>query len=284
MERRLSRCKRLDQEALLPYWFPTGSLLVPYWLRQTWNVVTWRGSAERLAAGAGAGPINTTAAGGPPLMNGPDRMNSLAQTPSAPVSQPQRDRFTGWAAIASGVALIIVGQKAYFPPSWSLVLLLGTLALYLGMLPAIRWIAQGLAARNRGEAVRVMRMAEIAGLTGAGVAAVTALLALPHWLPAVPAQILDTSALGVIGLWLLVANALAFRLRLFNRALAALGVLAGLSWLLAALIMWAELLTSARGSHVPALENLRLLAGYVGAACYLIWALWLGIWLLLRKR
>jgi hypothetical protein len=211
-------------------------------------------------------------------------MNSLAQTPSAPVSQPQRDRFTGWAAIASGVALIIVGQKSYFPPSWSLVLLLGTLALYLGMLPAIRWIAQGLAARDRGDAVRVMRMAEIAGLTGAGVAAVTALLALPHWVPAVPAQILDTSALGVIGLWLLVANALAFRLRLFNRVLAALGVLAGLIWLLATLIMWAELLSGARGSLVPALENLRLLAGYVGSACYLIWTVWLGIWLLLRKR
>jgi hypothetical protein len=77
---------------------------------------------------------------------------------------------------------------------------------------------------------------------------------------------------------------LAFRLRLFNRALAALGVLTGLNWLLAALIMWAELLSGARGSLVPALENLRLLASYVGSACYLIWTLWLGIWLLLRKR
>jgi hypothetical protein len=127
-------------------------------------------------------------------------------------------------------------------------------------------------------------VAEIAGLIGAGVAAATAIFAAPHWLPAVSAQILDTSALGVIGLWLILANGLAFRTRLFNRVLAALGLLAGLGWLLAAVIMWAELLTDARGSLVPALENLRILAGYVSSALYLIWAVWLGIWLLVRKR
>ena len=145
-------------------------------------------------------------------------------------------------------------------------------------------MAQGLAAREGGDVGRVIRIAEIAGLAGAGVAAMTALLALPCWLPAVPAQILDTSALGVIGLWLIVANGLALRVRLFNRVLAVLGVLAGLGWLLAAFIMWAELLTGARGSLVPALENVRTLAGYVGSACYLIWAVWLGIGLLIRKR
>ena len=211
-------------------------------------------------------------------------MNSLAQPSPAMMSWLQRNRMVGWSAIASGLLLIIVGEKPYLPSSWSLVPLVGALALYLGMIPIVRWMTQGLAAREGGDVGRVIRVAEIAGLAGAGVATVTALLALLRWLPAVPAQILDTSALGVIGLWLIVVNALAFRLRLVNRALAVLGVLVGVGWLLAALIMWAELLTGARGSLVSALENVRLLTSYVGSACYLIWAVWLGIWLLIRKR
>jgi hypothetical protein len=211
-------------------------------------------------------------------------MNSLAQAPSATLSQPRRARLVGWAAIASGLALIIVGEKPYFPSAWSLVLLLATLSLYLGMIPIARWMARGLASRDSGDRARVIRVAEIAGITGAAVAATTALLALPHWLPAVPAQVLDTSGLGLIGLWLLVVNALAFPARLVNRVLAAVGVFAGVSWLLAALVMWGELLIGAQGSLVSALENVRILAGYVGSALYLIWALWLGIWLLVRKR
>ena len=71
---------------------------------------------------------------------------------------------------------------------------------------------------------------------GAGVAAATAIFAAPRWLPVVSAQVLDTSALGVIGLWLILANGLAFRTRLFNRILAALGFLTGLGWLLAAVV------------------------------------------------
>jgi len=211
-------------------------------------------------------------------------MNSLAQTPSATIAQPRRNRLVGWSAIASGLALIIVGEKPYFPPSWNLGLLLTTLALYLSMIPIARWIATCLTARAGGDGVRGTRMAESIGVTGAGVAAATALLALPHWLPAVPAQILDTSSLGVIGLWLLVANAFALRIHLYNRGLTLLGLLAGLGWLLAALLMWAELLTDAQGNLVPALESVRTLAGYVASAFYLIWALWLGIWLLTGKR
>jgi hypothetical protein len=211
-------------------------------------------------------------------------MNSLAQTPSATIARPQRNRLVGWSAVASGLALIIVGEKPYFPLSWSLVLLLATLALYLGMIPIAQWIATGLTARASGDGGRGTRAAEIVGVSGAVVAAATALLALPHWVPTVPAQILDTSSLGVIGLWLLVANGVALRVRLYNRALALLGVLAGMSWVLAALIMWTELMTGAQGTLVPALENVRTLAGYVGSAFYLIWALWLGIWLLTRKR
>ena len=211
-------------------------------------------------------------------------MNSLAQTPSATVSRPRRNRFTGWSTIASGVALIIVGQKAYFPPSVSLVLLLATLAFYLGMIPVARWITNGLAARTGGDEAGVTRVPEIIGVTGAIVAATTALSAAPHWLPAVPAQILDTSALGAIGLWLIMSNTFAIRARLYNRALAIIGALAGVSWLLAAVIMWIELIAGNLGSLVSAIETVRLLGGYLGAAFYLIWAVWLGVWLLIRKR
>jgi hypothetical protein len=220
-------------------------------------------------------------------MKGAFIMTSLAQTPSALTAQPRRNRWVGWSAIASGLALIMVGEKPYFPPSWSLVLLLTTLVLYLGMIPVARWIASGLAACDSGERGRGIRAAEIAemlGVTGAVVTAATALVALPRLLPTVPTQILDTSSLGVIGLWLLVANELALRVRLYNRALAVLGVLAGLAWLLAALIMWVDLLSGTQGNLVATLESVRTLAGYVGSAFYLIWALWLGTWLLTRKR
>jgi len=217
-------------------------------------------------------------------MKAHDSMNSLAQTSSTTLAQPRRNRFVGWSAIASGVALIIAGEKPYFPPSLSLLLLVGVLAFYLGMIPIARWMARGLAARDGADRARVIRTTEIAGVAGAAVAAATAVLALPHWVPAVPAQMLDTSALGVIGLWLLVSNALAFRVRLFNRALAVLGVLVGVNWFLAAVIMWAELITGAQGGLVLTLEALRTLGGYVGSALYLIWAVWLGIWLLIRKR
>jgi len=55
-------------------------------------------------------------------------------------------------------------------------------------------------------------------------------------------------------------------------------------WLLAALIMWVELVAGDLGSLVPTLETIRTLASYIASAFYLIWAMWLGIWLLLRKR
>jgi hypothetical protein len=166
----------------------------------------------------------------------------------------------------------------------SLALLLATLACYLGMIPTARWIAKGLAARKGGNGVRVIRAAAVIGVAGAVVAAATATFALPRWLPAVPAQILDTSSLGVIGLWLIIVNVLAFRVRLVNRVLAVLGALAGLSWLLAAVVMWAELTAGDLGSLISTLESLRTYGGYLAMLFYLVWALWLGIWLLARKR
>jgi hypothetical protein len=125
---------------------------------------------------------------------------------------------------------------------------------------------------------------EIAGVAGALIAAATAVLALPHWLPAVPAQILNTTALGVIGLWLAVSNALVFRAWLYNRVLAVIGIVAGAIWLLVTVVMWTELMTSASGSAVSALETFRTLGGYSASALYIIWAIWLGVWLLIRRR
>ena len=154
-------------------------------------------------------------------------MSSLAQPSSATIASSKRNRLVGWSAIASGLAFVIVGQKPYFPSSLSLVLLVATLALYLGMVPVARWIASGLVARDSGERARIIRAVEIAGVAGAVIAATTAILALPHWLPAVPAQILNITALGVIGLWLAVSNVLAFRARLYNRVLASSALLPG---------------------------------------------------------
>src|SRR5260370_34637028 len=221
-------------------------------------------------------------------------MNTLARTtPSATTSVAQRSRFVGWSAIASGVALIIVGEKPYFPTSLSLLLLIATLVLYLGMIPIVRRTAAGLAARDishgasgaEGASGRgTAGVAALIGITGVLIAVATALFALPHWLPAVSAQILDTSSLGVIGVWLLAANVLALGARLFNPVLAALGVLAGLGWLLAAVIMWVELTAGDLGGLTSTLEGVRTIGGYLGEALYLIWALWLGIWLLVRKR
>ena len=211
-------------------------------------------------------------------------MSSMAQPSSATIASSKRNPLVGWSAIASGLAFVIVGQKPYFPSSLSLVLLVATLALYLGMVPVARWLASGLVARDSGERARIIRVGEIAGVAGAVIAAATAILALPHWLPAVPAQILNTTALGVIGLWLAVSNTLVFRARLYNRVLAVIGVVAGVIWLLVAVVMWTELMTGVSGSVVSTLETFRALGGYIAAGLYLIWALWLGVWLLVRKR
>ena len=211
-------------------------------------------------------------------------MSSMAQTSSATIASSKRNPLVGWSAIASGLAFVIAGQKPYFPSSLSLVLLIATLALYLGMVPVARWLASGLMARDSGERARIIRVGEIAGVAGAVIAAATAILALPHWLPAVPAQILNTTALGVIGLWLAFSNTLVFRARLYNRVLAVIGVVAGVIWLLVAVVMWTELMTSASGSAVSALETFRALGGYIASGLYLIWAVWLGVWLLVRKR
>lgn len=211
-------------------------------------------------------------------------MDSLAQSayPAATV-RPARRRGVGWSAIASGVALLIVGEKPYFPDSFGLFILIASLALFLSMIPVAIWLASGVTERAEGSA-GLARAAQIVGVAGILVAVVTAILALPQWLPAVPAQILETSSLGAIGLWLLVANGQAFGVRLINRVLAVFGAIAGLGLLLAAVVMWVELAFGNLGSLTSTLENLRMLGGYLGEAFYIIWALWLGIWLLVRRK
>ena len=212
-------------------------------------------------------------------------MDSLAQTARpATVAHSQRRRGVGWSAIASGVALVIVSEAPYFPSSFGLVLLGATVVLFLGMIPVAMWIHSSVVARETGTGAALARAAEIIGIVGMAISAIVAILVLPRWIPTVQGQILTTSALGVIGLWLLVANILALRLRLFNRVLAALGALAGLGLLLSAVVMWVELGAGNLGGAVSTLEIIRMLGVYLGEALYIIWALWLGIWLLVRKR
>lgn len=211
-------------------------------------------------------------------------MESLAQTTfAAPDTRAQRRRFVGWTTIASGVALIIVGEKPFFPASFSPFILIASVVLFLGMLPVASWLANGTRARAERSAVAA-RIAEWTGFVGVFGALATAILALPHWLPAVSAQVLETSSFGVIGAWLLLANVLAFRARLINRVLAILGAIAGLGFILGAAIMWVALIAGDLGSAVSTLEGIRMLGGYLGQGLYIIWALWLGIWLLVRRK
>src|SRR5690348_7736740 len=169
-------------------------------------------------------------------------MDSLAQTARpATVARAQRRRGVGWSAIASGVALVIAGEAPYFPSSLGLALLGATLVAFLGMIPIAMWMHRGGVARHADSGATLSRVAEIIGIVGMAVSAVVAILVLPRWLPALQGQILATSALGAIGLWLLTANGLALRLRLFNRVLAALGALAGMGLLLSTIVMWVEL-------------------------------------------
>jgi hypothetical protein len=211
-------------------------------------------------------------------------MSNLAQAASSAVVVRQpRSRLAGWSLIASGIALVIAGEAPFFPPSLSLYPLLASVVLFLGMIPVAVRLANGAAADNANMA-RTAEVAALAGILGSLAATTLAPLGL---LTAVRAEILATSSLGVIGLWLILANALALRARLFTRVLTmlgALGILAGLGMLLAAVIMWIELTIGNLGGAVSVLESVRSVSGsYVGELLYLIWAVWLGIWLVRRK-
>src|SRR5258706_14852437 len=109
----------------------------------------------------------TPGGGRSPAVKGTVAMNTLARTTSSAMpSVAQRSRFVGWSAIASGVALIIVGEKPYFPTSLSLLLLIATLVLYLGMIPIVRWVAAGLAARDISHGASGAGTAHVAEIIG----------------------------------------------------------------------------------------------------------------------
>ncbi|HEV2238489.1 MAG TPA: hypothetical protein VGR57_17660 [Ktedonobacterales bacterium] len=199
--------------------------------------------------------------------------------------RPRRAPGVGWVLIASGLALIIAGEAPFVPASLDWLVLFTTLLVFLGMIPVARWLADGQPAHDGGTALGAARGMAGVGIAGMGAVSAAAVVATLGLLPVVPAAILDTSARGVVGLWLLVANAQALGARRFNRALAVVGALAGLSWLLAALAMWLELAIGAPGSLLTTLETIRHAGGdFFAELGYLLWALWLGIWLLLRRK
>jgi hypothetical protein len=198
--------------------------------------------------------------------------------------RPWRAPRVGWLTIASGLALIIAGEAPYVPSSLDWLVLITTLMVFLGMIPVANWLANGQRGHDGGTGSGVARAVSIVGIAGVVAVSAAAVGATLGLLSAVPATILDTSARGVVGLWLLVANGLALRARRFNRVLALLGALAGVGWLVGALSMWVELTAGNPGGLLATLETTRQTGGALAEAGYLIWALWLGIRLLLRRK
>src|SRR6185437_17047397 len=110
-------------------------------------------------------------------------MDSLAQTAQpATVARSQRRRGVGWSAVASGVALIIIGEAPYFPSSFGPVLLAASLVLFLGMIPVAIWINSGVVARDTSSGARLSRVAVLVGIVGMVVSALVAILLLPRLL------------------------------------------------------------------------------------------------------
>jgi hypothetical protein len=209
-------------------------------------------------------------------------MNSLVQsTTSATRLQPQRGRYAGWSALASGgstIATIVALALAPLLGSVANALMLAlALVLFLGMIPIAVWLS-----RSAASAPGVARAAGVVGIAGVLGSVAKTLLVVPHALPAAPAYELETSALGAIGLWLLVADPLALRSHSLSRALAILGIVAGLGWFLPAVIMWLELALGDIGGLTPVLEAIRENGSILAALLYTIWALWLGVRLVRR--
>lgn len=203
--------------------------------------------------------------------------SSVALAPSAHAS------YAGWSALASGGSAIATIAALALAPLLdegvaNALMLALALVLFVGMIPVAVWLVRGAPVRLAGVAVA----AGVVGIAGVLGSVAKALLVMPHALPMVPAQILETSALGAIGLWLLVADPLALRSRSLSRALAILGIVAGLGWLLPAMIMWLDLTLGDLGGLTPVLEAIRTFGGMLAELLYTIWALWLGVRLVRR--
>jgi len=202
--------------------------------------------------------------------------SSVALAPTAPTW------YAGWSALASGgsaIAMIValaLGPLLDESVANALMVVLA-LVLFLGMIPIAVWLS-----RVAASAPGVARAAALVGIAGVLGSVAKAFLVMPHALPMVSAQILETSAFGAIGLWLIVACLIAPLNSSLGRALAILGVVAGLGWLLPAVIMWAELALGALGDLTPVLEAIRTIAGILAELLYTIWALWLGVRLMRR--
>jgi hypothetical protein len=207
-------------------------------------------------------------------------MDSLAQsaqmTSTAPV---QRTRGIGWLTIATFLGVFVAGEAPYFPGSLSLIVVIGSLVMFLGMIPVAIWFGNHESAAGSG----VARVAEWIGIAGMIGGIVGSVLLVEHWMTGTAPQILETTSLGAVGLWLILANALAFSGRLINRVLAVIGIIAGIGWLVPALTMWVELAAGDLGSFTSTLEAIRNNSQFLELA-YLIWAIWLGISLIRRKR
>jgi hypothetical protein len=82
-------------------------------------------------------------------------------------------------------------------------------------------------------------------------------------------QIVITAS-GAVGVWLLLANYLALRGKVFPLGLIRAGLIAGVGFLLLAVGYWGW-----------GLQSLVMLAGFfTSAVSYLLWQIWLGRWLL----
>jgi hypothetical protein len=191
-------------------------------------------------------------------------------------------RFAGWSAIACGVATVVALVLAFtlnppLSPVGAALALTPQLVFYLAMIPIALWLWGA----TRASAPTLAGIA----ITGAivGVAATVLVTALPNALFAVTEQIIATTALGAVGVWLILAGVLGRSRDALGRALAAMGMIIGLGWLLPALIMYLDLAVGAVGGLTVVLEGIRGYGGDLSQLLYTIWAIWLGIRLLRRS-
>lgn len=201
--------------------------------------------------------------------------------PPLAVMRTPSTRFAGWSALVCGVATVVALVLAFtlrppLSPTGAALVLTPQLVFYLGMIPVALWLWGA----TRTSAPTFAGIAITCAIVG--VAGTVFVTALPNVLFAVTEQIIATTMLGAMGLWLILAGALGRSRDALGRALAVMGVIIGLGWLLPALIMYLDLAVGAVGGLTAVLEGIRNYGGYLSQLLYTIWAIWLGIRLLRR--